>query len=109
LEHGIPGVDHQVHQDLFHLPGVYLDQVQVWSGYSHQFDVFANKTADQFTHVNDQAVQIDYLWFDNLAAREGQELMGEVRGALRRLFYLFQVTVNRMVWGQRHDPGWRSP
>ena len=93
LGHGVAGVDGQVDQDLFHLAQVYFHWVEVlaWDGY--QFYILAEETAQHLIHIEHQVVEAYHFWLQELAAGEGQELSGEVGGAVGGVQDLLDVVV----------------
>ena len=76
LGHGVPGVDRQVQDDLFHLAGVSLDDRQHRFEIEKEFDVFTDEAAQHLFQITDDPVEIELLGLQHLLATEGQKLPG---------------------------------
>ena len=90
MRHGVPRIHHQVHQNLVHLPGVghHLSQVRTEPG--NQLDVLADQPLQHLFRFSHHQIQIQRLGLHQLLPAEGQEFLGQFRGALSRLQNLFQ-------------------
>jgi hypothetical protein len=84
LGHGVARVDAQVEQRVLQLPGVGVHVPQPDRGHVLQFDLRAERAAQQLFHVAHQPVGVDGLGLQRLAAREGQQPVRERGGALHR-------------------------
>ena len=85
IGHGIPGIDHQVHDDLLNLSGVCLHPPQTRSRPGDQLNIFADEPAQHLIEVCHQAVEVDDPRLEQLHAAEGQQLPGESGGLVCRL------------------------
>jgi hypothetical protein len=79
--HGIPCVQHQVHDDLLDLSAVGLDAPQRRPEIEHDRHVVADQALEHHPHVGDDGVEVDQRRRDDLLAAEGQQLAGQARGA----------------------------
>ena len=89
--HGVPGIDHQVHDHLLDLAGVGHDLAQIRLGDGDQFDVFTEEAPQHLIQVQDQIIEVEHLGGEDLLAAEGQELAGQGGGPLRRLVDFLQI------------------
>ena len=80
--HRVPGVQGQVHQQLLDLAGIAGHRRQVRAGPDDQPDVFADRAAQRLLDLADHRVQVEHLRAYDLAAGEGEQLVGEVGAAL---------------------------
>jgi len=58
LGHRVTRIDHQVHDDLPHLPFIPFDRAQVRRETGLQINMFANQGAQQLFHVPDDGIQV---------------------------------------------------
>ena len=93
---GVAGVDAQVGQDLVDLGGVHLDRPQVRSGQPGQIDVLADEPPQHLEHARHGLVQVEHLRGDGLLAGKGQQLPGEVGGALGGLADFLEIVMERL-------------
>ena len=89
--HGIAGVDGEVHHHLFDLAGIGFDASQPRGERGVQANVLPEKTSQQFVHVADHAIEVEYLGRHHLLAAEGEQLAGQGRGAVSRLLDLVEL------------------
>ena len=95
LGHGVPGVHDEVHDDLLDLRRVRLDAPEVGARLHHEVDVLTDQAAEHRGHPGHDRIQIQHLRLEHLLAAEGQELAGQVGGALRCLLNELDVTARR--------------
>ncbi len=91
IRHGIPGVDGEVHNDLFDLAGVGLDPPQVWGQGRRQRDVSADEPPEHCLEIAHDAVQVEDLGLKHLLAAEGEELARKICPPLSSLDDLFDL------------------
>ena len=82
--HGIASVDHQVHQNLFHLAGIGAHPAQLGVELHHQANIFANQRRQELGHLSHQIVEVQYFRLQHLLAAQCQQLPRQCRSALRR-------------------------
>ena len=82
MRHGIPRVQHQVHDDAGHLRKVGLHAAQVGVESNYQADVLADDGPQQSHHLHHQCVQLHDGGQGNLFSDEIQNMRGH-RGAAR--------------------------
>ncbi len=99
--HRVPGVDHQVHDDLVHLDWIHLDLPKVFAGYQDELDVFPDERADGFLETVEALVQVQDLRFDDLPSGEGEQLADEPRGPLRGSFHGRDMAERRVLRPQQ--------
>ena len=88
--HGIPRVDREVHDDLFHLSAIGLYGRRVRPGADDDLDVLADQPLEHRPHVGHHHVQVEQRRLDDLLAAEGEQLAREPRGSLARLLNFSQ-------------------
>src|SRR3974390_1651952 len=81
MGHGIAGVYHQVHDDLFDLGGVCLDLTEVVANAGAHLDVVIDEAAQELFHVDDDSVQVEDFRLQDLLAAESEQLTNERGGA----------------------------
>src|SRR6185369_456252 len=86
--HGIPCIDGEVHNDLFHLARIDFHTSQRRVRAEHQGNIFADQSSQQFRHRGHRLVQVQNLWLQDLLAGEREELSSQRRGAVASLFNL---------------------
>ncbi len=89
--HGVPGVGGQVDQDLVQLPGVGPDRPQRVPQRHGEPHILADDPGEHALGPGQHIVGVDHLGRDDLLAREGQQLTGQVRGPLGGLDDLLDV------------------
>ena len=94
--HGIPGIDHQIHQDLSHLIRIHLNPGKARFQEGFQFDIFPDQTLEHFLQIGYHQVQVRN-GLQHLFSAEGQQLLGQGGGPLPGLFDLFHLADERMV------------
>ena len=72
MRHGIAGVDHQIHQNLLNLGGVYFYRSQTRGQGCFEIYIFANHAAKHFVKIGDNLIEVYDLRFNNLFAAKGQ-------------------------------------
>src|SRR5258708_1003178 len=82
VRHGVAGVDHQVHNDLFDLARIGFDRAQ--ATWSHDFDlnIFANQAAKHLVEIENEIIEIDHFWQQHLFAAESEQVAAGGRGGL---------------------------
>ena len=93
---GVPGVDAQIGQDLVDLGGVHLDRPQVRARQPGEIDVLADQPPQHLEHALHGLVQVEHLGGDGLLAGKGQQLPGQVGGALGGLPDFLEVGMKRL-------------
>ena len=80
--HGIACIERQIDQDLFELArvGLYGPKVRLCRG--RQLNVLTDGSQQHVLHRAHQIIEVEYLALDYFPLREGQELAGQVGGAL---------------------------
>ena len=79
--HGIARVDGQVHEHLLQLARIRLDDRGPLPSASHQADVLADEPPQHHGHRRHNGVEVHRSLFHDLAARERQNLRGQLRRA----------------------------
>ena len=82
LRHGIPGVDGQVHDDLFHLSWVGLHAPQGCLEQRYPLDVLTDQAPQHLVHVGHDRVEVDDLGLQNLLSAQCQKLLSKGCGAV---------------------------
>ena len=72
--HGVPGVNGQIHDHLFHLAGVRADRSQILRAADDKLDVLADQPGQQPTHLFDDVIQIHDARLQNLQTAESEKL-----------------------------------
>lgn len=80
--HRVAGVDGEVDQDLLHLPRVDQDRIEPLRERALQLHVLAEGAQQQLFDLTHHVVDVDDLGLDDLASREGEQLVGQVRRSL---------------------------
>ena len=80
--HRVAGVDGQVDQDLLDLAGVGQHRAQPGGQVGGQLHVLAQGAQQQLLDSFDDVVEVQHAGLDDIAAGEGQQLVGEPGGAL---------------------------
>ena len=78
--HGVARVDREVGDGVFELRGVDRHGPQPAREDGFQLDMVAERAAQQLGHFADEAVAVDRFGQQRLAAREGEEALGEFGG-----------------------------
>ena len=78
--HGIPGVRGKIHQHLFELVTVGKDRYRPFGQVGLALDILPDNPADEFFHMRNHAVEIQFALIDYLFSAEEQQILGEVRG-----------------------------
>ena len=89
--HGIPGIDHQVHEDLVHLRDVGLDGTGVARIVNIQDDVLPDAPLQDGFGFPDHFRQVHRVHGQHLFAGKGQQLPGQIPGLHGGLQDLLQV------------------
>ena len=92
IRHGVARVDHEVHDDLFHLAGVSANGAQRLRSSHDQLDVFTNQPREQPSHLTDDIIQIHNVGLQNLQPAEGQKLARQTGSAIRGPFDLLNLS-----------------
>ncbi len=80
--HRVARVDDEVHHHLADLLAVGADRREVGLQRKLQADLGSEQAADQVLHVRDHVVEVDRLGDRDLAPAEGEQLLGQPRGAI---------------------------
>ncbi len=99
--HGIARIDHQIEQDLDHLAGVGANLAEAVGQQGFDRDVLADHAAQHLQGLSEDGIEIDDARLEDLLAREGEELPGELSGALGGDTDLIEVPAQRIVGGER--------
>jgi len=99
LRHGVAGVDHQVHDDLLDLRGIGFHRARLRREHRFQLNVFADQALEHRIHRGDDVVEVQDLQPLFVSAAEGEQLVGERRRAMPRLFDLIEIFLERVVEG----------
>ena len=101
VRHGIAGVDGEVQEHLVNLRRISTNRSQLRCQDRGELDLLSDQPAQHLVRVGDDLVQAQGPRLDRLPAAEGQELAGEVAGALGRAADLLEIlavgTVGREV------------
>ena len=97
VRHGVPRVQREVHDDLFHLAAVGLHERQLRLEAQHDLHVFLDEAAEHRPHVGDDDVQVEQRRLDDLLAAEGEQLARQARGTRARPLDLRHVDLARIV------------
>ena len=92
IRHGVARVDHQIHDDLFHLAAVGTNGSQIRRRSNDQLDVLANQPREQPSHVADNIIQIHDLRLQHLETAEGEKLPRQSGSAIRGPFDLLDLS-----------------
>ena len=95
--HGVPRVQHQIHQDLFQLGRIHLDFAQARPQPGPQPDVGSDQSLEQAFHAADHRVELQRAGLKRRRLSEGQQLPGELSAAIRRFPDLLYVLAAGMV------------
>ena len=91
----IPRIDAQVGQDLVDLGGIHLDRPQVRPRLPVELDILADEPPQHIEQPRHGFAKVQHLGHDGLLAGKGQQLPGEVGGALGGFADLHQVVMER--------------
>ena len=80
--HGVFGVDHEIHDDLFELSGIGAGAADGGGEMSDELDILADERAQETFHVFHDGVDVDDFEFQVLLAAEREKLAGEGSGAI---------------------------
>ena len=83
IRHRIPGVDHQIHRDLFHLDGVETHRRKVGAGLHPQRVVLADEPLQDPSHTRHRRIDVENGRLRQLDTTETQELSGQGRSVGR--------------------------
>ena len=72
----------EVHDHLLQLPAIRLDAGDARPKAHHDLHIFADEALEHRPHAGDDRVEIEQRRLDDLLAAEGQQLAGELGGAL---------------------------
>ena len=95
--HGVPRVDGQVHDDLLQQARVHAHAAGLIVEEGDQLDILAERAPQELVHLHDHGVGVQDADLDDLLAAEGQQLTGQVRGALARADDLLDGVPERVV------------
>ena len=85
VRHGITRVDRQVEQHLVHLAGIGHDQIERRIEVGLEQDILADEPLQHALRAGDQGVEFEWARLADLAAAEGEQLLGERGRALARV------------------------
>ena len=80
--HRVPRVDRQIEERMLELVGVYQHRPQTAGQHGLGLDLLAQSAAQEIRHPGDQPVDLERFRVERLAAREGQEPLGQRRGPI---------------------------
>ena len=75
LRHRVPGVGDQVKDGLFELIGIDFNRAQVGSKYRSENNLFPDEPSKQFLGVDNDIIQIEDYWIDNMFPTKDEELL----------------------------------
>ncbi len=81
VRHGVAGVEGQIEDRGGELIGIDDRRTGLILEHGFDLDMLAERPLQQFRGVDDQRVDVGYLWFERLLARECEQLLGEVGAA----------------------------
>ena len=97
LGHGIPGVDGQVHDDLFHLATIDVHAAQLRLQMTGDFHILADHPAQHLLHVAHDAVEAYHRRHQHLLAAERQELTGDRCRPVARFLHCLHLLQHRTI------------
>ena len=90
-------VDREIEQHLFDLSAVGADARQRRVAFDVELNVLADDATQHRTDAVHHLTEIEHRRLENLLPAEGEQLMGEIRRAIRRVDHLTQVVGGRAV------------
>src|ERR1019366_7574186 len=94
--HGIAGIYRQVHNGLLDVVRIGLDVAGIRAQAHHELDVFSDQAAQHAFGLPDHRVEVDDAQLHDLAAAEGEQLIGQRGGPIRCFENLFRITAQRV-------------
>ena len=89
--HRVSGVDDEIHHDLFELAAIGQHPRQIRRQRERDVNVVADQTAEHAGDVGDQLVHVERHGVQYLLAAEGEQLLGQPRGAAGGLHDLSEI------------------
>ena len=93
VRHRVAGVDREVDDDLLELAGIGADRAEVAAVLDDQLDVLAEQPFQQMGHLRHHVGKLEHLRAQGLLAREGKQLPGKARSAVRIRLDLLDVVI----------------
>ena len=87
--HRVSCVHGQVHDDLFHLPGIDFHPSKRWVKAEDLGDVLADQAPQQLPDIRNDLVQVQHFGFQDLLSAEHEQLTGERSGPMSGFLDLF--------------------
>ncbi len=103
IRHRIPGVDSEVCEDLFDLARIHFDTAEVFGQEGDELNILSDKASKHLIRIENNFVEVEYLWLDHLSAGKGQKLLSESSGPLRGLQNLKKIIVHAVTWVDLHQ------
>ena len=97
VRYGFLGVDHQVHYHLLQLLGIGVDGIALRAERDTHLHVLPRQPLQHRPHLLNQTVDLQPARFENLLAAEGQQLLGQSRGAFPGPVDLLEVLPQRIA------------
>ena len=91
--HRVARVDREVDDHLLELARVGADRPEVAAVLDHQLDRLAEQPLQQMGHLRDHVGKLEHLRAQGLLPREGEQLAGKARGAVRVRLDLLDVVI----------------
>ena len=85
LRHGIPGVDDEVHDDLFHLRDIAPHRRQAVVQFDRQLDPLVDDPLEQLNRIEDDIIHVERNDLEVALPGEAQELGDHAAGPARGL------------------------
>ena len=93
VRHRVAGVDRQIDDDLLELARIGADRPEVAAVLDDQLDVLAEQPLQQMGHLRHNVGKLEHLRAQGLLAREGKQLSGKARSAVRIRLDLLDVVI----------------
>jgi hypothetical protein len=100
VEDRISSIEHQIHHNLLELASIRPDRTEIGAWDGDQLNVLADQAPQHPVHSCDHLIQIQGLRLNYLLPAEGEQLTGEIAGALTGGLDFFQVRAHRVSRAQ---------
>ncbi len=89
IGHSIPGIDRQIHDNLFNLSNIYFNISYRASESQSHFNILTNKPIQHPGNIFNNGIEIGNLHLHNLFATKGKQLSGKTGSPFRSIIDIF--------------------